>query len=1487
MDELGLYDKYDKNLYRLGYNTYKSESELNSVSSSQVDTMVASTTSSVADNKSVSTSNVTAGQNTSTQEIFGIMRSGKATFDNADTGYIIGEDKGLFKLYIGNSTNYFNWTGTQVIISGSITATTGYIGGWTIGASSITDTAGAVGLSSAVTGGDDIRFWAGHVTPASAPFKVTEAGVLTSTSGTIANWTISTSALSTGAYDTLNTLYLGTSGISLSNTFKVSSAGVLTATGAVISGTLTATTGTIGGFTLGATSLSAGTTTTTIKLDTAIGIHLGATLFADAPFSVSLAGDLKSTSGTIGGWTIGATDLSAANGGNTTILSSGATAFSAGPTGSPLVTITQAGVLSATGANISGTITASAGAFGGFTIVSDYIKDTADSFGLASTVTGGNDVRIWAGETYANRATAPFRVYEDGTIVSTGLSVTKLDIPDTVTANSFHVDVDGNAWWGATVLGSAVAKILKTGAATFTTGSIAGWTVNSTSIAKTNIVIDSANDRITVGGTNVILDASGITAIAGTVGGWTLSSTMLKSAATGVRIELNKTDNRISIFDVTNEKVVMGYLSGLPKHDGTGNWGASNYGFWARNGDMLSIDGDSEYTSGDWIVRNDANYLIKDGSANTIIRLGTDTGEKGLFIYDTSATVLAKFISDEIYVGAVGNFLKYTVADGLEIQGTFNIGGTTITIDNTQDVQDALDKVDLAGGGTVYLQNGTYTLTANISIPSGVTLQGVSRDNVIIDCDSSYKVQAIGTNIYETGTVSINNGATTVTGLGTTFTAGMVGRFIMLSGLFYEIATFTSITEIELATTYAGVNISGVATKIATINTAPHIAKLTITNATGTGLLSNYTQEMVVNDIYIYGCGTGFECNNSVFPKLELSSFDNGVNLDMDNAWGWKIDFSDLSNSTTGAGATFNNSGSGTFIDSACTNNTGNGLELSGCSNIAFISCTIEDNGDNGIEFISGCYDIQLIAFTCDGNVNDGITLTATSDRNIIVSSSIINNGGYGINIVASTCDNNQILSPAFDNNTGGTIYNVGTNTQIIPNQYSYIANEDLLAGTPVGISNDHPGYVSKAACWNYYKSISPLALTGYAKPIQITDDTLLIVYEETTTGYLKSVIMQLDLTDYLNPTFGSATTITTTNLSRSTTSATVWDVCKLADGKFAVAYCESGAPTYTRFVAGTVSGTTITLGTAVDYDTSANNVKALTICSTNTDEGVVGITKATSGSGVVAFTTSGTTPTTGALVGLDANFDDDVEITSCKINTSKFIIATDNAGRAHCGTISGTTITLGTVNQYDSNSIISGAGGSSYSFEIISHTNDAFCISYKTTSSSTYGIIAGTVSGTTITAGTFLELTYGTNFHLYPKSSSQLYFSSTNSLIYKVSISGTTLTLGDCIYKGNQNVVGIYSLVNMGSYFIQFISFSGSISYFIEGMATGFIGIIQSDTLKGEYCNILNTGQSGGLSGLKDGGLYTIANGVFTRANESSSTRYLMAISSTSGFIV
>lgn len=369
-------------------------------------------------------------------------------------------------------------------------------------------------------------------------------------------------------------------------------------------------------------------------------------------------------------------------------------------------------------------------------------------------------------------------------------------------------------------------------------------------------------------------------------------------------------------------------------------------------------------------------------------------------------------------------------------RGTFNIGGTTITIGPTQDIQTYIDIIDTAGGGTLFLQNGTYTLTADLLIPSGVTLQGVSRDGVIIDDNTLYKVCIIGSNGYNTGTISITGGTTAVVGVGTTFTSAMVGRFILLDGLWYEIITFTDTTHITIGTDFTGTTLAASTYTIATVNFGATLRNITVTNATGSGVKLQYAQEAVLDNLYVSDCGIGIDCDQVVFPLLKLTSNFNGINVDFNNTYGFEIQFSDFSFSTTGSGFNLLNSGSATVLDSATGGNFDDGISLTGCSNIAFVSMDSSGNGGQGIEFVSGNSDCQLIAFTVDGNTSDGIKLTATSDRISLSTCSILNNGGYGVNIAASTCDDNNIIAPAFSNNALGTINDQGTNTFISPQEF-------------------------------------------------------------------------------------------------------------------------------------------------------------------------------------------------------------------------------------------------------------------------------------------------------------------------------------------------------------------------------------------------------------------------------------------------------------------
>lgn len=111
-------------------------------------------------------------------------------------------------------------------------------------------------------------------------------------------------------------------------------------------------------------------------------------------------------------------------------------------------------------------------------------------------------------------------------------------------------------------------------------------------------------------------------------------------------------------------------------------------------------------------------------------------------------------------------------------------------------------------------------------------------------------------------------------------------------------------------------------------------------------------------------------------------------------------------------------------------------------------------NGGQGIELVATCSDIVLQGVV-KSNTSDGIKLTATSDNCKVTICDIQSNGGYGVNIAASTCDNTIITSNTFASNTSGQVNDSGTNTQIKGNVgVSDSASVIFSAATTYVVSN-------------------------------------------------------------------------------------------------------------------------------------------------------------------------------------------------------------------------------------------------------------------------------------------------------------------------------------------------------------------------------------------------------------------------------------------------
>jgi hypothetical protein len=97
---------------------------------------------------------------------------------------------------------------------------------------------------------------------------------------------------------------------------------------------------------------------------------------------------------------------------------------------------------------------------------------------------------------YIGTATQYFNFDGVNVTIKGALSTSSIDIPDTTTDNSFHVDVNGNTWWGANVAtgyAGAPAYVLNTGEAKFS-----NVIVNNSELAFQNDFGDGSDGAVTI-----------------------------------------------------------------------------------------------------------------------------------------------------------------------------------------------------------------------------------------------------------------------------------------------------------------------------------------------------------------------------------------------------------------------------------------------------------------------------------------------------------------------------------------------------------------------------------------------------------------------------------------------------------------------------------------------------------------------------------------------------------------------------------------------------------------------------------------------------------------------------------------------------------------------------------------------------------------------------------------------------------------------------
>ena len=443
---------------------------------------------------------------------------------NSGRGFWLGIQSGVAKFSLGDgSSNFMTWDGSTLTIAGSFTATAGTIGGFTIGATTIsatnlTLTSGAAntanitvgtGVNSAginsANGSTDIAFWAGDTfaNRATAPFRVTAGGAVVTTNIKITG--VQSGSSIDGQYLLANSVGSAAANLALrdwsitcafssTNATKVSwgagslilSDGTTYSIGASDTGTMSARTYIYLDIAVSTTALQVTTTAST-------AVGQGKLLVATAINDTNSA--LFQVFSGVGGSFI--------NGGSSIAASS--------ITGSVIAanTITASNI---TTLNMTGkSCTFDTGSIGGFTmsstqlsatnflIVSGAANTARVEVGSGSNVGGinspnaGSDIVFWAGDTFANRASAPFRVDAAGNVTATSATLSGYLVS---TLGTFGGD------------GSDGALSISSGTTTISLGNAAVVVKNYTSISITGtgkLAFSNPNTN----GTFIILKSQG------------------------------------------------------------------------------------------------------------------------------------------------------------------------------------------------------------------------------------------------------------------------------------------------------------------------------------------------------------------------------------------------------------------------------------------------------------------------------------------------------------------------------------------------------------------------------------------------------------------------------------------------------------------------------------------------------------------------------------------------------------------------------------------------------------------------------------------------------------------------------------------------------------------------------------------------------------------------------------------------------------------
>ena len=357
---------------------------------------------------------------------------------------------------------------------------------------------------------------------------------------------------------------------------------------------------------------------------------------------------------------------------------------------------------------------------------------------------------------------------------------------------------------------------------------------------------------------------------------------------------------------------------------------------------------------------------------------------------------------------------------------------------------------------------------------------------------------------------------------------------------------------------------------------------------------------------------------------------------------------------------------------------------------------------------VKGSGTVELVA---SGTLSNGQTVIVTSDGKVAgVSTSDISQSVGSPAVFESA--NSQWTSATFDSANSKVViaYKDTGNSNYGTAVVGTVSGTSITFGTPVVFESANSTYISAT--------------------FDSTNSKVVIAYSDGgNSNYGKAVVGTVSGTSI---SFGSVATF------RSAQVEFVSTTFDSTNGKVVIAYKDDGNSDYGTAIVGTVSGTSISFGSATVFESATTRHIAPVYDSSN---GKVVIAYRDDGNSAygtaIVGTVSGTSISFGSAVVFEsANLGSGISAAFDSTNGKVVIAYQDDGnssyGTAIVGTVSGTSISFGSAVVFES------ATMSDYNAVAYDSNAGKVVIAYRDGGNSTYGtLIVGTVSGTSISFGT------------------------------------------------------------------------------------------------------------------------------------------------------